>query len=237
MKKFLEEFKAFALRGNVMDMAIGVIIGGAFTSIVTSLTENIINPILGLFGGTDLSGFVLNLGGVELRYGAFITSIINFLIMAFVLFCLLKAVNKLTALGKKPEAPAEPTTKVCPFCCSEIPIKAIDDIGRATAEDVREALHQVIDPELGIDVIGLGLVYGIELDVLGRAIITMTLTTPACPLTDLIEDECASTLAGLVEEFRIDWTWDPRWTMERITPEGRDQLAALGFNFDNMPKY
>ena len=125
MKKFFEEFKAFALRGNVMDMAIGVIIGGAFTSIVTSLTENLINPILGLFGGTDLSGFVLNLGGVELRYGAFITSIINFLIMAFVLFCLLKAVNKLTALGKKPEAPAEPTTKVCPFCCIEIPIKAV----------------------------------------------------------------------------------------------------------------
>ncbi len=125
MKKFIEEFKAFALRGNVMDMAIGVIIGGAFTSIVTSLTENLITPILGLFGGTDLSGFVLNLGGVELRYGAFITSIINFLIMAFVLFCLLKAVNKLTALGKKPEAPAEPTTKVCPFCCSEIPIKAV----------------------------------------------------------------------------------------------------------------
>ena len=164
MKKFIEEFKAFALRGNVMDMAIGVIIGGAFTSIVTSLTDNLINPILGLFGGTDLSGFVLNIGGVELRYGAFITSIINFLIMAFVLFCLLKAVNKLTALGKKPEAPAEPTTKVCPFCCSEIPIKAIDDIGRATAEDVREALHQVIDPELGIDVIDLGLVYGIEID-------------------------------------------------------------------------
>lgn len=125
MKRFIEEFKAFALRGNVMDMAIGVIIGGAFTSIVTSLTDNLINPILGLFGGTDLSGFVLNLGGVELRYGAFITSIINFLIMAFVLFCLLKAVNKLTALGKKPEAPAEPTTKVCPFCCSEIPIAAI----------------------------------------------------------------------------------------------------------------
>ena len=125
MKKFIEEFKAFALRGNVMDMAIGVIIGGAFTSIVTSLTDNLINPILGLFGGTDLSGFVLNLGGVELRYGAFITSIINFLIMAFVLFCLLKAVNKLTAHGKKPEAPAEPSTKVCPFCCSKIPIKAV----------------------------------------------------------------------------------------------------------------
>ena len=104
-------------------------------------------------------------------------------------------------------------------------------------DDVKEALHQVIDPELGIDVIDLGLVYGIEIDELGRAIITMTLTTPACPLTDLIEDECASTLAGLVEEFRIDWTWQPRWTMDKITPEGRDQLAALGFNFDNLPKY
>ena len=102
---------------------------------------------------------------------------------------------------------------------------------------MREALHQVIDPELGIDVIDLGLVYDIEIDALGRAIITMTLTTPACPLTDLIEDECAATLAGLVEEFRIDWTWQPRWTMDMITPEGRDQLAALGFNFDAMPKY
>ena len=88
-------------------------------------------------------------------------------------------------------------------CCQsgedDIPLKAVDDIGRATAADVKEALHQVIDPELGIDVIDLGLVYGIEIDELGRAIITMTLTTPACPLTDLIEDECASTLAGLVD--------------------------------------
>ena len=118
-----------------------------------------------------------------------------------------------------------------------IPLKAVDDIGRATAEDVKEDLHQVIDPELGIDVIDLGLVYGIEIDELGRAIITMTLTTPACPLTDLIEDECASTLAGLVEEFRIDWTWQPRWTMDKITSEGRDQLAAIGFNLDNLPQY
>lgn len=118
-----------------------------------------------------------------------------------------------------------------------IELKGVDEIGRATAADVKEALHQVIDPELGIDVIDLGLVYGIEIDELGRAIITMTLTTPACPLTDLIEDECASTLAGLVEEFRIDWTWTPRWTVDKITPEGRDQLAALGFNLDNMPQY
>ena len=122
LKKFIEEFKAFALHGNVMDMAIGVIIGGAFTTIVTSLTENLINPILGLAGGTDLSGFVLSLGGIELRYGAFLTSVINFLIMAFVLFCLLKGVNKLLSIGKKPAAP---TTKKCPFCCSEIPIEAV----------------------------------------------------------------------------------------------------------------
>ncbi len=124
MKKFIEEFKAFALRGNVMDMAIGVIIGGAFTSIVTALTENIINPIIGMFGGADLSKYAINLMGAELKYGAFITAVINFLIMAFVLFCLLKLVNKMTHLGKKPEAPAAPTTKKCPYCLSEIPIGA-----------------------------------------------------------------------------------------------------------------
>ncbi|MDK7859597.1 metal-sulfur cluster assembly factor, partial [Klebsiella pneumoniae] len=75
---------------------------------------------------------------------------------------------------------------------------------RVTEEDIQEALHNVVDPELGIDVVDLGLVYGIEIDELGRAILTMTLTTPACPLTDLIEDECASALVGLVDEFRID---------------------------------
>ena len=124
MKKFIEEFKSFALRGNVMDMAIGVIIGGAFTSIVTSLTDNLINPILGLAGNTDLSAFTLQIAGIELKYGAFLTSVINFLIMAFVLFCLLKAVNKLTSLGRKPDVPAAPTTKKCPYCCSDIPIAA-----------------------------------------------------------------------------------------------------------------
>ena len=148
--------------------------------------------------------------------------------------------------GGQNEAAAEHDSCACGShgdgnCCQDdddsIALKFVDEIGRATATDVREAMHQVIDPELGIDVIDLGLVYGIEIDELGRAIITMTLTTPACPLTDLIEDECASTLAGLVEEFRIDWTWQPRWTMDKITPEGREQLAALGFNFENLPKY
>lgn len=117
-----------------------------------------------------------------------------------------------------------------------ITITSLDDIGRATAEDIRQALHQVMDPELGIDVIDLGLVYGIEIDYLGRCIITMTLTTPACPLTDLIEDECASALAGLVEEFRVDWTWTPPWNIDMITPKGAEQLAALGFNVNNLPR-
>lgn len=109
-----------------------------------------------------------------------------------------------------------------------------NDIGRVTEEDIKEALHDVVDPELGIDVVDLGLVYGIEIDELGRAIITMTLTTPACPLTDLIEDECANALAGLVEEFRIDWTWKPRWSVENINEDGRAQLEALGYNLNSL---
>ena len=109
-----------------------------------------------------------------------------------------------------------------------------NDIGRVTEEDILDSLHDVVDPELGIDVVDLGLVYGIEIDELGRAIITMTLTTPACPLTDLIEDECANALAGLVEEFRIDWTWKPRWSVENINEDGRAQLEALGYNLNSL---
>ncbi|MDO5688241.1 MAG: metal-sulfur cluster assembly factor [Pseudoscardovia radai] len=119
----------------------------------------------------------------------------------------------------------------------KVDITAVDSVGRATADDVKEALHQVIDPELGVDVMDLGLVYGIEIDSLGRAIITMTLTTPACPLTSLIEDECATVLAGLVDEFRIDWTWTPPWNVDMMTPEGAEQMAALGFNPGNLPQY
>ena len=120
MKKFIEEFKAFALRGNVMDMAVGVIIGGAFSGIVTSLTDNFINPILNvltagkMYTVEDVAGFASN----------FISAVVNFLIMAFILFCLMKGINKLLTFNKKEEAPAEPTTKVCPFCQSEISIKA-----------------------------------------------------------------------------------------------------------------
>lgn len=128
MKKFIEEFKAFIARGNVMDMAVGIIIGGAFTSIVTSLVEDIINPLLGLFGGMNFDRLhVKLLGEVTLNYGKFITAVVNFLIMAFIVFLLMKAVNgmgdKLTK--KEEEKKAEPTTKKCPFCKSEIAIDAI----------------------------------------------------------------------------------------------------------------
>ena len=123
MKKFIEEFKAFALRGNVIDMAVGVIIGGAFTSIVTAVTDNLINPILYFVTGAesydlkDIAGFGSNL----------VSSIVNFLIMAFILFCILKAFNLAVDLGKKKLVEEEEkalTTKVCPYCKSEIPIEA-----------------------------------------------------------------------------------------------------------------
>lgn len=127
---FIGEFKKFILRGNVMDMAVGVIVGGAFTSIVTSLNQDILTPILGIFGGTDFSHLTVTLGSGEnapvLAYGNFLTAIINFLITAFVIFCLVKGINAMgDRLKKKEETPAaEPTTKKCPFCKSEIAIDA-----------------------------------------------------------------------------------------------------------------
>lgn len=130
-KGFFGEFKDFIARGNVMDMAVGVIIGGAFSGIVTSLNEDIISPILGLFGGKNFDQLSLNiLGEVTLNYGKFLTAVINFLIMAFVVFCIIKAVNKAGEKAKKlahlnkEEEPAAPTTKKCPYCLSEIPIEA-----------------------------------------------------------------------------------------------------------------
>lgn len=127
---FLEEFKKFIMRGNVMDMAVGVIVGGAFTSIVTSLNQDILTPILGIFGGTDFSYLTLTLGSGEnapvLNYGNFITAVINFLITAFVIFILIKALNSVgdKLNKKKEEAPAAPTVKMCPYCRSEIHIDA-----------------------------------------------------------------------------------------------------------------
>ena len=124
MKKFLKEFKEFALKGNVMDLAIGVIIGAAFQAIVTSLTSDIISPLIGLVADTDFSDMAVKINNVDIRYGAFITAVINFLIMALVIFLFLKVINKLTHLSKKEEVKEEPTTKKCQFCFSEINIQA-----------------------------------------------------------------------------------------------------------------
>ena len=124
MKKFFSEFKTFIMRGNVLDLAVGVIIGAAFQAIVTSLTDDIISPILGIFGGMNFDQLAFTINGATIAYGKFITAIINFLIMAFIIFLIIKLVNKVMSLGKKPEPKKEPTTKKCPYCCSEIDIKA-----------------------------------------------------------------------------------------------------------------
>ncbi len=124
MKQFLKEFKEFALRGNVVDLAVGVIIGGAFQAIVSSLTSDVISPFIGLFASTDFSNLVLTINGVDIRYGSFITAVINFIIMAFIIFMFMKILNKLTGFDKKDEKVVEPTTKECPYCFSEIHMKA-----------------------------------------------------------------------------------------------------------------
>ena len=103
MKNFIEEFKAFALRGNVMDMAIGVIIGGAFQAIIKSFIDNIVNPLVGVVFQVDFSSVVIRLGAVNLMIGAFISSVINFILLALVLFVMVKGINKL----KKPEVKEE----------------------------------------------------------------------------------------------------------------------------------
>jgi metal-sulfur cluster biosynthetic enzyme len=97
-------------------------------------------------------------------------------------------------------------------------------------EDVLEALRDVVDPELGINVVDLGLVYGVEVDAEKIATVDMTLTSAACPLTDVIEEQAREALDGLVTDFRINWVWMPPWGPEHITEYGREQLRALGFN-------
>ena len=144
MKKFFKEFKEFAVKGNVIDLAIAVIIGGAFGKIVTSLVNDLFMPLIGLItGGKNVSGMFAILGTVPdgavidsvekatelgiatLNYGLFIQAIIDFILVALCLFLVVKAINKSKDMKKKEEeAPAEPTTKVCPFCQSEISIKA-----------------------------------------------------------------------------------------------------------------
>ncbi len=133
MKGFFKEFKEFISKGNVLDLAVGVIIGGAFKGVVDSLTVNVIQPLIDCVGGSDIQGKFQLIAptearpdGVFITYGAFLSSVINFLIMAFIVFLIVKSVNKMMSLGKKKEeaAPAAPTTKVCPFCKSEIAIDA-----------------------------------------------------------------------------------------------------------------
>ncbi|WP_138269336.1 large conductance mechanosensitive channel protein MscL [Anaerofustis stercorihominis] len=124
MKQFLNEFKEFALRGNVMDLAVGVIIGGAFQAIINSLVKDIISPIIGLFARTDFSDMVITVLDVQIRYGSFITAVINFLIMAFIIFVMVKMLNKLASIGKKQKEDEAPKTKKCPYCLSEIPVEA-----------------------------------------------------------------------------------------------------------------
>jgi metal-sulfur cluster biosynthetic enzyme len=114
----------------------------------------------------------------------------------------------------EPEAPAEGA-----------PLVQNDD-----NEDILEALRDVVDPELGINVVDLGLVYGVTLDGERNAAIDMTLTSAACPLTDVIEDQAREALEGVVNDFRINWVWLPPWGPEHITDDGREQLRALGFN-------
>ena len=124
MKSFMEEFKEFISRGNVMDMAVGIIIGGAFTAIVTSLVEDIITPIIGMIGGFDFSSFVVTVNNSNIAIGKFVNAVINFLLIALVLFSVIKAMNKAASIVKKPAEEEAPTTKMCPYCKSEIAIEA-----------------------------------------------------------------------------------------------------------------
>ena len=144
MKGFISEFKKFIMRGNVIDLAVGVIIGGAFQAIVNSLVNDVVSPVISLATkGINFADKFIVLSSTEevfataeaakeagyatLNYGAFITAVINFLIMATVIFLLVKGINKVSEIGKKKEEPVEeaPTTKVCPFCKSEISIEAV----------------------------------------------------------------------------------------------------------------
>lgn len=127
LKKFLNEFKEFIMRGNVLDLAVAVLVGAAFQSIVTSLTDNIISPVIGLFTRMNFDQLSVQIPytDVIIKYGAFITSVINFLIMALIIFLIVKVINKIMTFGrKKEEQTQEETTKECPYCKSEISIDA-----------------------------------------------------------------------------------------------------------------
>jgi large conductance mechanosensitive channel len=124
MASFFKEFKEFIDRGNVIDLAVAVIIGGAFGAIINSLINDIIMPLIGiLLGGVDFSGLSITVGSAVVTYGNFIQAIVNFVVIALAIFLVVRAYNRLQ-VQKEAEAPAEPTTKECPYCYTEIPIQA-----------------------------------------------------------------------------------------------------------------
>ncbi len=126
-KGFFAGFKKFIMRGNVIDLAVGVIIGGAFQAIVSSLVEDIVTPLLGIIlGKVDFSNLAVTIGDASIGYGKFITAVINFFIMALVIFAIIKAINDVSdRLYKKTDEKPAPATKICPYCKSEIDIEAV----------------------------------------------------------------------------------------------------------------
>ena len=104
------------------------------------------------------------------------------------------------------------------------------DQAQTSLEDITEALHEVMDPELGVNIVDLGLLYGMNYAEDGALILDMTLTTAACPLTDVIEEQIGNEIGTMVDEWRLNWVWMPPWGPERITEDGREQMRALGFN-------
>jgi len=109
-------------------------------------------------------------------------------------------------------------------------VTGVASVGATSQDDLFEAMKDVVDPELGINVVDLGLVYGVHVDEHSNAVLQMTLTSAACPLTDVIEDQTRAALDGLVNDFRIEWVWMPPWGPDKITDDGREMLRALGFN-------
>jgi len=125
MKSFIKEFKEFVVKGNVMMIAIGVLIGGAFSGVVTSFTDNILSPVIGLFVGMNFDALWFEVFGVKIKYGAFITSLFNFLILAVVVFIMMKGMNKLMSEGKREDpSAAEIQTRKCKYCMTELHAEA-----------------------------------------------------------------------------------------------------------------
>jgi metal-sulfur cluster biosynthetic enzyme len=133
--------------------------------------------------------------------------------------------NEQTQRSVVAQASADPTVDH-----GDLPEVELGGSSATSEEDLTEAMRDVVDPELGINVVDLGLVYGIQVDETNNAVIDMTLTSAACPLTDVIEDQTRQALEGLVADYRVNWVWMPPWGPDKITEDGREQLRALGFN-------